>query len=418
MIARVSTLPNGLRIVSESMPSLKTTSIGVWVSVGSRYEATQINGVSHLLEHMAFKGTTNRSAKDIAEEIEAVGGYVNAYTSREFTAYYARVLQEDIGLAIDILADILQSSIFSDSELKREKGVVIQEIAQMQDTPDEIVFDRFQETAYPNQALGRSILGPASQVQQYSREVLAKYMSQHYEPHRMVVAGAGNLDHDHLVDLVGQAFDRLITHTSTNELTALYQGGEMRQTKELEQAHIVIGFNGFSYTDTDVYTLQMLSLLLGGGMSSRLFQEIRERRGLAYTVYTFNSSYTDGGLFGVYCATGSEKLLELTPVIGEQLMAVSQNVTTQEMDRARAQVKAGLLMSLESSSSRCDRLGRHMLIFGRPISIDEILQKINAVTETDVKRIAAKVFSSELTLAALGPISSLESYDKLLSRFQ
>ena len=256
------------------MPSLKTTSIGVWVSVGSRYEATQINGVSHLLEHMAFKGTTNRSAKDIAEEIEAVGGYVNAYTSREFTAYYARVLQEDIGLAIDILADILQSAIFSDSELKREKGVVIQEIAQMQDTPDEIVFDRFQETAYPNQALGRSILGPASQVQQYSREVLAKYMSQHYEPHRMVVAGAGNLDHDHLVDLVGQAFDRLITHTSTNELTALYQGGEMRQTKELEQAHIVIGFNGFSYTDTDVYTLQMLSLLLGGGMSSRLFQEI------------------------------------------------------------------------------------------------------------------------------------------------
>ena len=195
----------------------------------------------------------------------------------------------------------------------------------------------------------------------------------------MVISGAGNIDHDYLVELVGQAFERLVTHSSTADLTALYRGGEMRQTKDLEQAHIVLGFDGFSYTDTDVYTLQMLSLLLGGGMSSRLFQEIRERRGLAYTVYTFNSSYTDGGIFGVYCATGPDKLMELMPVIADQLLEVSQNVTAQEMDRARAQVKAGLLMSLESSSSQCDRLGRHMLIFGRPLSIEEVLQKINAV---------------------------------------
>ena len=417
MSTRVSELPNGLRIVSESMPNIKTSSIGVWVSVGSRYEMTEINGVSHLLEHMAFKGTSGRSAKDIAEEIEAVGGYVNAYTSREFTAYYARVLQEDMGLAIDILADILQYSIFADAELKREKAVVIQEIAQTQDTPDEVVFDKFQETAYPNQALGRSILGPASQVQQYSRNVLAKYMSQHYGAQRMVVAGAGNFDHDHLVDIVGKAFDKLRTSSSANDLKALYQGGEIRQTKELEQAHIVIGFDGFSYTDADVYTLQMLSLLLGGGMSSRLFQEIRERRGLAYSVYTFNSSYTDGGIFGVYCATGPEKLTELTPVIADQLVKVSQNFTIREMDRVRAQVKAGLLMSLESSSSRCDRLGRHMIIFGRPIPIEEILEKINSVTETDIKRVAAKVFCSKPTLAALGPISGLEAYDQFSERF-
>jgi len=417
MNTRVSTLPNGLRIVSENMPNLKTVSIGVWVSVGSRYESAEINGVSHLLEHMAFKGTVGRSAKDIAEEIEAVGGYLNAYTSREFTAYYARVLQEDLGLAIDILSDILQSSIFADSELRREKAVVMQEIAQMQDTPDEVVFDRFQETAYPEQALGRTILGPASQVQQYSREVLAKYMNKHYGSLRMVVAGAGNLDHNHLVDLAGKAFSRLAPPSSVKELTALYQGGEMRQTKELEQAHIVLGFNGYSYTDADVYTLQMLSLLLGGGMSSRLFQEIRERRGLAYSVYTFNSSYTDGGIFGVYCATGAEKLTELTPVIAEQLMEVSQNITLREMERVRAQVKAGLLMSLESSSSRCDRLGRHMIIFDRPLPIEEILEKINVVTETDIKRVAAKVFCSAPTIAALGPISHLEPYDKFVERF-
>lgn len=418
MTTEMTILPNGLRVVSENMPHLETASIGVWVDVGARYESAEINGVSHLLEHMAFKGTKRRSALAIAEEIEAVGGYVNAYTSREQTAYYAKVMKEDVGLAVDILADILQHSIFAEDELERERAVVIQEIAQAHDTPDDVVFDQFQEIVYPDQPLGRTILGPAAQVTGYSRTVLADYMARHYSAGRMVVVGAGRLDHEIFATLVGSAFDALPPAQPGDDLTANYTGGDMRTTKELEQAHLVLGFDGLSYDDADFYTMQLLSTLLGGGMSSRLFQEIRERRGLAYSVFTFASSYTDGGVFGVYCGTGPDKLQELTPVIADEMHKVCDHVTPEELARARAQVKSGLLMSLESSSSRCERLGRQLLIFGRAIPIDEMVAEIDAITTDDILRVARRVFGgSRPSLAALGPISGLEEYDAVAERF-
>lgn len=418
MTTQVSTLMNGLRVVSEDMPQFETASVGVWVDVGARYENAEINGVSHLLEHMAFKGTKDRSALDIAQEIEAVGGHVNAYTSREQTAYYAKVMKEDVALAVDILADILQHSTFSEEELERERAVVIQEIAQAHDTPDDTVFDQFQETVYPNQPLGRSILGPAAQVANYSREVLANYMGRHYSAGRMVVAGAGRLEHDRLVEFAAEAFDSLPRDRATNAFQADYQGGDSRAFRDLEQSHIVLGFDGVAFGDADFYTVQLLSTLLGGGMSSRLFQEIRERRGLAYAVFSFASSYTDGGVFGVYCGTGPDKLSELTPVIADEFQKACRTVKPEEVARARAQLKAGILMSLESSSSRCERLGRHTLIFGRSIPVEEMVAEIDAIQAEDIVRVAAQIFNgSKPSLAALGPISELENYERVAARF-
>jgi predicted Zn-dependent peptidase len=415
---RVSTLANGLRVVSEDMPQFETASIGVWVDVGARYESAEINGVSHLLEHMAFKGTERRSALAIAEEIEAVGGHVNAYTSREQTAYYAKVMKEDVALAVDILADILQHSVFAEDELAREREVVIQEIAQAHDTPDDAVFDQFQETVYPDQPLGRSILGPAAQVANYSRQVLADYMGRHYSARRMVVVGAGRLDHDRLVELAAGAFNDLPIDGGTEDLESAYTGGDSRLARDLEQAHLVLGFDGVAYGDDDFYTVQLLSTLLGGGMSSRLFQEIRERRGLAYAVFSFASSYTDGGVFGVYCGTGPDHLGELTPVIADELLKVCRAVESEEVARARAQLKSGLLMSLESSSARCERLGRHMLIFGRSVPIEEIVARIDAIGPEDVVRVAERIFAGgRPSLAALGPIDKLEAYDSVAGRF-
>lgn len=418
MTTQISTLANGLRVLSEEMPQIETASIGVWVDVGARYETADVNGVSHLLEHMAFKGTKRRTALAIAEEIEAVGGHVNAYTSREQTAYYAKVMKEDISLAVDILADILQHSTFAEEELAREREVVIQEIAQAHDTPDDVVFDQFQEIMYPDQPLGRTILGPAAQVETYSRDVLANYMDRHYNAQRMVVVGAGRLEHDVLVELAENAFIDLPAAQSTDGLMAKYEGGDKRTTRELEQAHIVLGFNGIAYGDADYYTAQLLSTLLGGGMSSRLFQEIRERRGLAYSVFSFASSYTDGGVFGVYCGTGPDKLAELTPVIADELHKICETVTSEEVDRARTQLKSGLLMSLESSSSRCERLGRQMLIFNRSIPIEEMVTEIDAITAKDVVRVAGRLIrGSRPSLAALGPVSGLETYDRFAERF-
>ena len=418
MTTQISTLANGLRVVSEDMPQFETASIGVWVDVGARYESAEINGVSHLLEHMAFKGTKRRSALAIAEEIEAVGGHVNAYTSREQTAYYAKVMKEDIALAVDILADILQYSIFAEEELERERAVVIQEIAQAHDTPDDVVFDQFQEIVYPDQPLGRTILGPAAQVANYSRDVLADYMGRHYSAERMVVVGAGRLDHEAFVEMAGNAFIDLPNAKSSDGPTANYEGGDTRTSRDLEQAHLVLGFDGIAYGDADFYTVQLLSTLLGGGMSSRLFQEIRERRGLAYSVFSFASSYTDGGVFGVYCGTGPDKLPELTPVIADEMLKVCESVTLEEVERARAQLKSGLLMSLESSSSRCERLGRHMLIFNRSIPIEEMVAEVDAIAAADVVRVAKRILcGSRPSLAALGPVSGLEDYDRIAERF-
>ena len=418
MNVQTTTLANGLRVVSDPVEHVETASVGLWVDVGARCESEETNGLSHLLEHMAFKGTERRSARDIAEEIEAVGGHLNAYTSRETTAYYAKVMKEDVPLALDLLADILQHSTFDPEELERERAVVIQEIAQVNDTPDDLVFDRFQETAYPDQPLGRSILGPPERVGSYSRDALAAYMAAQYRATRMVLVGSGRIEHDALVAAAEEAFTALPEGPTATPAAAAYGGGDCRVARDLEQAHLVMGFDGLAYDDDDFYALQVLSTLLGGGMSSRLFQEIRERRGLAYSVFTFSSSYADGGIFGVYAGAGEDELPQLIPVMADELINACTTVSDEEVARARAQLKAGLLMSLESTQARAERLGRHILLFGRPLAVAELIERVDAIDREAVQRTACRILQGgRPTVAALGPIDTLESHDSIAARF-
>ena len=417
--AQVTALPGGLRVVSDAMPGLETTSIGVWVDTGSRNEDLEINGVSHLLEHMAFKGTERRSARAIAEEVEAVGGHLNAYTSTEQTAYLARVLKDDVGLAVDILADILQHSVFDEAELTRERAVVVQEIGQTRDTPDDMVFELFQEAAYPEQPLGRSILGTVERVGGFARETLMDYMAERYRAPRMVAVAAGAIEHRRFVDLIASAFGVLGAGDVRPPAPAHYGGGERRSERDLEQVHLVLGFNGVAYDDPRFFAAQVYSTVLGGGMSSRLFQEVREKRGLAYAVYSFTSSYTDGGTLGIYAGTGSAELATVVPVISEELTKLAAApVGEAELSRARAQLKAGLMMSLESSMARCEQLGRQMLIFGRPIPAAELLAEIDAVDAAALADFAGGLLEAgPPVLSAIGPLTALESYDTIASRF-
>ena len=399
------------------MPGLETAAVGVWVDTGARRESARLNGISHLLEHMAFKGTKRRSALAIAEEIESVGGHLNAYTSREQTAYIGRVLKEDVPLAIDILADIVQHATMPDDELERERKVVIQEIAQVHDTPDDLVFDLFQETAFPDQPLGRSILGTTERVAGFSRENLADYMAEHYCAERMVVAAAGRIDHERLVELTGEAFDSLPHKADSAFEPAAYRGGDTRRDQDLEQVHLLLGFEGVAYDDPEYYTQHVLSMTLGGGMSSRLFQEVREKRGLAYSVYAFSSSYLDGGLFGIYAGAGEDQVRELVPVICGEVVKIAESVGDEEVDRARAQLKASLLMSLESPSSRCEQLSRQMLIFGRAIPASEIIERIDAVDAAALTRAAGRLIEgNNPTVTALGPVAGVEPYEKIAAR--
>ena len=413
-----TTLPNGLRIVTDGMEGVETTSVGVWVDAGARNEALELNGISHMLEHMAFKGTGRRTARGIAEEIEAVGGHLNAYTSREQTAYLARVVADDLPLAVDILADILQHSTFEEQELERERAVIIQEIGQTQDTPDDLIFDRLQEVAFPDQPLGRSILGTVERVSGFGRRMLQGYMDVHYRAGGMVVAASGKVDHDAFVDLVERGFGELSEGGGTSREAGRFSGGDWHERRDLEQVHLTLGFQGLPFGDDDFHAAQILSTILGGGMSSRLFQEVREVRGLAYSVFSFSSSYLDCGLFGIYAGTGPDEVRELVPVVCDQLNEIIQGVNEEELSRARTQHKAGMKMALESSMSRCEQLGRQILIFGRPIPIPEIVEKIDAVDTAAVTRVANRIVSGAApAMAAIGPIGHLESYPAIAGRF-
>ncbi len=414
---RLTTLDNGMRVITQDMPALETASVGVWVDAGARSETRQLNGISHLLEHLSFKGTERRDARAIAEEIEAVGGHLNAYTSREHTAYFAKILREDVPLAIDLLADILCNSVFRDDELERERAVVIQEIGQANDTPDDVVFDYFQETAYPDQPLGRPVLGAADGVAALTRDALRGYLGRHYTADRMVLSAAGRLDHDAVVALAASAFDGLATEPAPAFDQARYEGGDNRKARDLEQVHLLMGFDGVAYGDDDFYPVQLLSTLLGGGMSSRLFQEVREKRGLAYSVFSFASSYVDGGLFAVYAGSGEAESAELVEVVCDQVRDVAERVGEDEVARARAQIKAGLLMSLESSSARSEQLARQMLIFGRHVPTAEIVEKIEAVDTARVSAAMRRLLANGApTVAALGPVGKLPDYDHIAAR--
>ncbi len=418
MTAEMTVLKNGMRVVTDTMNELDTVSLGVWVGVGSMFEPAEINGISHLLEHMVFKGTTTRSARQIAEEIENVGGYINACTSRETTSFYIKVLKEDTALAVDILADMLRRSTFDPEEFGREKTVVLQEISQSIDTPDDIVFDYFQARAFPDQPVGRPVLGSVETVTGVDRETLDSYLKTNYTPKRMVAAASGKINHADFVRLVERAFGDLTDKRGFDAPAAVYAGGEHREVKALEQVNLVLGFPGVSVTGDDYYTAHVLSTILGGGMSSRLFQEIREKRGLVYSVYSFNAAATNGGLFGIYAGTGEEEAAELMPAVCDEILKVRESVTEDEFLRAKAQLKAGVLMALEHPTARSEQNAGHLLTFGRLLSKEEILQKIADTTMDGVVSLANKIFTQKPTLAGLGPVKRVMDYDKVVERLK
>jgi predicted Zn-dependent peptidase len=402
MSISISTLSNGLRVISDSNERVDSAAVGVWVNVGSRTETAAQNGIAHFLEHMAFKGTGTRSALDIAESIENVGGYLNAYTSREVTAYYARVLKEDVHLATDIISDILQNSVFDPAEMEKERDVILQEIAQAHDTPDDIIFDHFQDTAYSHQAVGRPILGPVSNVKSFTNQDLKDFISNYYSASRMVIAAAGHHDHEQLVAMAEEKFGSIQQDSPMTLEPAEYKGGSYVESRDIEQLHLLLGYQGVPLNDPDYYTVSVLSTLFGGGMSSKLFQEVREKRGLAYSIYSFKSSFTDSGLFGIYAGTAPHQAEELIGVVQEQTAAIYKNVSGDSLKRAKAQLKASLLMGLENIPTRCEQLAQHMLFFGRPVSRAEVVDRIDAVSIDDIVRVAKTIFSTPTTRVALG----------------
>ena len=418
MTVRLTRLPNGLTVLTDAMPHLESTALGVWVGSGSRSERDSEHGLSHLLEHMAFKGTRTRSATDIAEEIEAVGGEVNAATSVETTSYYARTLKNDVPLAVEILSDILRNSVFNPVELEREQHVILQEIGAAFDTPDDRVYDLFTDAAFPGQALGRNILGTPQTVQSVVSPMLDRYLGEHYRGPGMVLAAAGALDHDRIVELATERFGDVAPTPAAKPAPATYRGGDNRESRDLLETQIVIGFEGRPYTSDSFYSAQILGAIIGGGMSSRLFQEVREKRGLCYSIYAFHWGFADTGVFGVHAATGPEDVAELLPVVLGELERATHDINLRELDRARAQLRAGLLMTLESPAARAGQLARQMLLFGRPIPVDELIATIDAIEVNDLRKLAEDIFTgSRPTVAAVGALDGLMDQVRLSERF-
>jgi predicted Zn-dependent peptidase len=413
---RTTILPNGLRVVTETMPHLATAALGVWVGTGSRHERQEEHGLAHLLEHMAFKGTARRSALAIAEEIEAVGGDLNAETSTERTAYHARVLGSDVPLALDILADILCHPAFEADELEREKHVILQEIGACEDAPDELVFDMLMETAYPAEAIGRRILGTPSTVRAQHQESMRAFLQRRYCAKDIVVAAAGAVDHEQVAAEAARLFDAFADGPAEPPPAAHYKGGEQRLQRRLEQAHLVLGFEGLSFHDPDHYALHVFANLIGGGMSSRLFQEIREKRGLCYDISADYWPFSDTGLFSVYGGTGERELADFMPVLLDCLRAGAEAPTEAEVNRAKAQMKVGLLTALESPARRAEQIARHMLAYGHVLSRQELARRIDAITSHDVTRVATTMLESAPTLSAVGPIKRLMPADLVASR--
>lgn len=416
MTIQTHTLSNGFRIVTEHMPGLKSASIGVWVQAGGRHERVEQNGIAHFLEHMAFKGTARRTSLQIAEAIEDVGGYINAYTSREATAYYVRVLEDDVALGLDVIADILLNPLFRDEDVEVERGVILQEIGMTNDTPDDIVFDWLQEQAFPEQALGRTILGPSERVAGFAQNDLRTFVGEHYGPNQMILAAAGSVDHDKIVAQAEALFGHLPALERSAEIIqpARFVGGEMRRNKDLEQVHFALALEGPNYRDPKIYTAQIYSSVMGGGVSSRLFQEVREKNGLCYTIFAQTGAYEDTGLTTIYAGTSAEDIGKLTHITVDELKRAADDMTAEEVARARAQMKAGLLMGLESPSNRAERLARLMAIWGRIPPLEETIAHIDDVTTGDVKSFAGEsITTAGAAMALYGPGENAPTLDAL-----
>jgi predicted Zn-dependent peptidase len=419
MSETVEKLPNGITVVTDRMPHLRTASLGVWVGAGSRNEEPPEHGIAHLFEHMAFKGTRRRTARQIAEEIEAVGGDLNASTSIENTGYYARVLGADVPLALDILTDILTDSTFDPEELAREQGVILQEIGAANDTPDDLVFDLFQARAFPDQPIGRPILGTPDSVRSFTPDALRTYLARNYRGPRMIVSAAGDVDHAAIVGEISRRLAGISATPPPVAVAARYAGGLDLGARPLEQAHLVLGLQGCSYLKPEYFAVQVFTSMLGGGSSSRLFQEVREKRGLCYAIYSYHQPFSDSGIFAIYSGTDPGDARELMSVVIDVLADAAETANEAEIARAKAMMKVGLLGMLESSSARADQLARQILAFGRPIPLDELAARIDAVTVADVRAAGrALVGSGRPTFAGLGPATGLESAARIVETLQ
>ena len=413
MSARVTTLANGLRIVSEHMPGLQSASVGLWVTAGGRHERVEQNGIAHFLEHMAFKGTQRRSALQIAEEIEDVGGYINAYTSKEMTAYYARVLSGDVALALDVISDIVLNPVFNPDDIETERHVILQEIGQALDTPDDIIFDWLQEASYPDQPFGRTILGPAERVGAFNAPDLRAFVSSHYGPDRMILSAAGGVDHDQIVEQAVGIFGGLKPAGDGLLVPARFAGSERREVKDLEQAHFALSLAAPGYRDEGVYAAQVYAMAMGGGMSSRLFQKVREERGLCYSIFAQSAAYEDTGSVTIYAGTSGDEIGELTELAVTELRRSALDIGEAEVARARAQLKAGMLMGLESPSSRAERLARLLSIWGRVPEVSEAVEKIDAVDVAATRAYGAGLAKGAAALALYGPVADAPGLDAI-----
>ncbi|GJD54608.1 M16 family metallopeptidase [Methylobacterium dankookense] len=415
---RVTRLDNGLTVATEAMPGVATATLGVWVGAGSRHERAEESGLSHLIEHMAFKGTRTRSARAIAEDIENVGGEINAATSAEGTSYTARVLGEDVGVALDVIGDILSDSVFDAGELAREKGVILQEYAAVEDTPDDVVYDAFIESAFPGQPIGRPILGRPETIKSFDEPAIRAYLAREYTADRFVVAAAGAVEHEAIVAAAGRHFGAMPAATAPEAVPGVYGGGERRMPRKLEQANLVLGLPGLSFRDDGYYALHMFAQVLGGGLTSRLWQEVRETRGLAYEIQAFHWPFSDCGLFGIGAGTSGGDLAELTDVTLDALVRATRDIAPEEIARAKAQLKLSLLGALETPGGRIERNARQILAWGRVIPAADVIAKVDAVTVEAVRAAGARLLAGAPTLAAIGPIGKLQPLDRIAGRLR
>jgi predicted Zn-dependent peptidase len=407
---RSTRLPNGIRIVSEEIPTLGSVTVGIWVENGSRYEGPEQAGISHFLEHLFFKGTSRRTAAQIAEEIDGVGGVLNAFTGKEYTCYYAKVLGEHLPLALDLLADVFTQSLFAEEEIDRERTVIVQEISQIEDTPDDYVHELFTQAFWGTHPLARPIAGTAATVTTFRRAQFVDFLAKRYRPDRIVVAGAGSLTHEALVDTVATHLGPLAGQSPLPDgVPPVPRGGVSIHEKELEQVHMCFGAPGISQHDEDRYAAHLLSSALGGGMSSRLFQEIRERQGKAYTVYSFLSSYRDSGYAGVYVGTSGEWVREVAECVRRETLRVARDgLEPAELARVKTQMRGGMQLGLETSDSRMSRIAKNDIYYGRDVPITEVAARFDAVTNDDVVRVATKLFDSgHQQLTVLGKLNGV-----------
>jgi len=400
----IITLPNGVRIVADPMPGLLSASVGVWFRAGAIDETTQEQGIAHLLEHMAFKGTSTRTAKQIAEEIENIGGYLNASTGYSRTGYYARVLSKDVGTALEILADILTDPLFDAGELDKERQVVIQEIGEAADIPDDAVMDMLQRLSYGDNALGRPILGTVDSVASHARDRLSAFMAKHYAPRDLVIAASGGIDAGAFAKLAETHFGaRKPVERAPRGRNPAYRGGVDHDSRDIEQTHVALAFPGAAVRDDDYFATRIFAEALGGGMSSRIFQSVREERGLAYSVYSFTDSYDDVGSIGAYVGSDSENAAEAVELIRKEIAAMAESTTRKEIDRARAMLKSTLLMGLESPATRADTAAWQLFSHGRLVPAEEIAERLDAVSVDQVRSVAAKALAGAPSLAIVGP---------------